>query len=522
MPETEPKLKNHYFVDFFQFVKPYKRPLVIVYILYLVNSLLNIIPALSVRFYIDTILSGKDSSFLGIPFKAVPLTVHGKIVASVIFFSAIAVIIVAANLVGVIMWRLSTKSLEKVMFDIKITIHDHINKLSLSYFNSERVGTIMTKAVGDVGNLGNFIRQSFNMTYSIVQFLITPFLMIALSPVLFLAVLIPVPLMVYAFWSIRMKLQPMYKEQREYESLVNSQIQEVITGIREIKAFNMEDRSSEMYRDVNMRTYDIQNRIMKVFSFNHQLQYGAKDLSTILIAVLGGVFMVIGWGGVTIGTITAFIALCGFFYAPISGFLGFFDIMQRGLVSLERILDFLRIVPDVKDRKGAVSFKPGSVKGNVVYDNVGFSYESGPEVLHGISFSAAAGEKIAIVGASGSGKSTLLSLLPRFYDVQSGSITIDGTDIRNVSQSSLRSRIGMVFQESFLFYGSILDNLRYVNQTKSEQEIIDACKAANIYETILEFPEGLDSTVGERGVRVPAGSVSALPSPEYFLRTRRS
>jgi ATP-binding cassette, subfamily B, bacterial len=405
-----------------------------------------------------------------------------------------------------------------VMFDIKITIHDHINKLSLSYFNSERVGAVMTKAVGDVHNLSGFLRGGFNITYSLMQFIMAPFLMIALSPPLFIAILLPLPLMIYAFYAIRMKLKPMYRQQRENQALINAQIQEVVSGIKEIKAFNMEGRSHEMYRDVNMRSYELQNRIMRVFSFNHQLQYGAKDLSVVLIAILGGIFISVGWGNVTIGTITSFIALSHFFYSPINMFLSFYDTVQRGLVSLERIIDFLNTVPDVKDRKNAKVLKSKHMKGAVSYDMVNFSYTPGNRVLHDVQFDINPGEKTAIVGPSGSGKSTLLSLLPRFYDVDDGSVRLDGIDVRDMVQTSLRQQIGIVFQETFLFYGTIRENLLYVNRNKTEKELIEACKAANIYDTIRELPDKLDTVVGERGVRLSGGQKQRIAIARVFIK----
>jgi ABC-type multidrug transport system fused ATPase/permease subunit len=512
--------RGHYLKQFWQFVKPYKRPLRVVYVLYLSNSLLNLLPAFSVRFYIDLMIAEKNFSLLGHTFHAIRAetpTSH-RLAISLLFLGIMIAIIVAANTIGVFMWRLGTKSTEKVLLDIKSKIHNHINKLSLSYFHDERVGTIMTKAVGDVESISQMLKNSFVLVYQALQIVMAPFLMIALSPMLFLVVMAPVPLIVFAFRNIKIKLKPMYQERRQNMSLINSQMQEAITGVREVKAFNMEDTSQKAYTDINWRFYDLQNRIMRVFSFNHQLQYGAKDLATVLIAVCGGIFIILGIGDITVGVIAAFMGLAGYFFNPISAFLGFYDTMQRGLVSLERIIDFLNVEPDVKDKRDARILDRKSVQGAISYQGVGFSYIPGSPVLKDISFSVNPGEKVAIVGPSGSGKSTLLSLLLRFYDVDRGSICIDGVNIRDCTQGSVRANVGIVFQETFLFYGSLYDNLLYVNPANDRNAIVQACKAANIHDTIMELPDGYDTRVGERGVKLSGGQRQRVAIARVFLK----
>lgn len=512
--------RRAYFVHFWSFVKPYRRPLRTVYLLYFLNSLLNLIPAFSIRFFIDAVIAGTNVTFLGFTIPAVGehLPTQHKITVSLLFLAAMIALIITANTIGVLMWRLGTRSVEKVLFDIKITIHNHINKLSLGYFSNERVGDIMTKAVGDVDNLNQLLKNSFVLVYQLIQIVLAPIMMAALSPLLFAVVLIPVPLIYLAFRNIKIKLKPMYREARETASTINSQIQEAITGIREVKAFNMEDSAREAYSSTNWHNYDIQNRIMRIFSFNHQLQYGSKDLGMVLIAVGGGVFFFLGVGNITVGVIASFLALSGFLFNPISSFLGFYDTIQRGLVSLERIIDFLNLEPDVKDAPQAVTLAHNQARGGVAYSQVCFSYQEGHPVLSNISFSVEPGTRVAIVGPSGSGKSTLLSLLLRFYDVDQGTITLDGTDVRALTQRSLRANMGIVFQETFLFFGTLRDNFRYVNPERSEEEIVAACRAANIWQTITELPDGLDTMVGERGVKLSGGQKQRIAIARVFLK----
>jgi len=514
-----PRRPRRYLHDFWFFVKPYRRPLRTVYTLYFLNSVLNLLPPLSVRYYIDLIFYDKPVTFFGLTLPALagrPL--HVKPLFTAGFVGLLVVIIVLANAIGVIMWRRGTRSVERMVLDIKLNIHHHINKLSLGYFNSERIGTIMTKAVGDVYNISQLLRNSFNLTYAGIQFLLAPVLMIMLSPLLFLIVLIPMPLIGYAFYAIRTRLKPMYRTQREQEAVIASQIQEVISGIREIKAFNMEERSHSQYRDINRRFYQMQNQIMRIFSFNHQLQYGARDLGVVLLAALGGVCALLGWGDVSVGKITACIALSSYLYNPISQFLGFYDTVQRGMVSLERVMDFLNEEPDVRDARNAITLHVPSTRGAVSFRDVCFSYDAKTPVLNHISFDVAPGERVAIVGPSGSGKSTLLSLLLRFYDVTSGQILLDGKDIRCFTQVSLRMAAGIVFQDTFLFYGTIRDNLLFVNPVKTEADMYEACKAANIHDTILALPQRYDTIVGERGVKLSGGQKQRLALARVFLK----
>jgi len=508
-----------YFRDFWTFVKPYRKPLRKVYLLYFFNSVLNLVPAFSIRFYIDTILNGLDTRLMGIAIAGFqPTEQFGRVEASIVFFVTMLGIIIVANAIGVVMWRRGTDAVQRVVYDIKMNIHNHINKLSLGYFQSERTGTVMTKAVSDVEALNQLLGQSFTILYILIQLVLAPVLMLSLSPLLFVIIMIPTPLILYGLYNIRYRLKPLYRLQRENQSEINSQIQEVITGIREVKAFNMEDKSSEKYSSVNWRFVDLQNQIMRVFSFNHQLQYGARDLGIILVAVFGGILILQGSTLVTVGTITAFIALSNYLYNPIAQILSFYNIIQQGMVALERIIDFLNVNPDIQDQPDAEKLPAEDLRGAVSYRSVQFGYTPDQPVLHDISLDVAPGAKVAIVGGTGSGKSTLLSLLLRFYEPQKGSITIDEKDIKHITQTSLRSQIGIVFQDTFLFYGTIAENLRYVKPGVTDEQIVEACKAANIFEDIQRMPDGFDTVVGERGAKLSGGQRQRLAIARVFVK----
>jgi ABC-type multidrug transport system fused ATPase/permease subunit len=511
---TERSKNAEYIRHFWLFLKPYKKPLSTVYFLFFLNSALNLLPAISIKYYIDHILIGGDAEILWLNAES---TAFEKTMFSIVFLAAMGILLIIANSVGVAMHRQATRSVELVIYSIKLKLQDHINKLSLSYFNSARVGDVLTKTVTDINNLSVMLRNSFHFVYVSIHLLLVPIIMLALSPLLFVVSMLPLPALVYAFHAIITKLKPLYHKQRSHQSQITSQMQETITGIKEIKAFSLEDHSAENYRQANRQFANVQNEIMRVFSFNHQLSYGTMDWGRMLIAVVGGIFMFYKIGNVTLGTITLFLMLTNYLYGSISGIMNVMNLFQDGMVALERIVDFLKIVPDIKDKPAAMKLEKSFVHGNISFRNVKFSYGREP-VLDSINLEVSAGEKIAVVGPTGSGKTTLLSLLPRFYDPQEGDILIEGRDIRDFTQTSLRQNIGIVFQETFLFYGTIRDNLLFANPAKTDDEIKQACIMANIYDTIIELPDKFDTLVGERGVKLSGGQKQRLAIARVFLK----
>jgi ABC-type multidrug transport system fused ATPase/permease subunit len=502
-----------------QLLKEHRGFLVYVYFLYFLNAVLNLVPGYSIRALVDFMAEGTPIRVLGWTLPLQPATNNSEaLLNGLILLGLMLCLILLANAIGVLMWRRGTWFVETLIRDLKMRIHDHINNLSLRYFSGERTGRVMTKGVSDVTNFSNMLRQSFTLSYSVVQILLAPILMLSMSWQLFLLTILPVPLVAHALKRIRLRLRPLYMQQRETESTINSQLQETITGVREIKAFNMRQQATAQYRDVNNEFFDRQNRIMRIFSFNHQLQYGTKDFALILTVVGGGVMVYTGVGDVTVGTVLSFAVLQNFFYGPIGFFFGFYDMIQRGMVSWQRIDDFLTTVPEIKDRPGAREFAPPVIREGIRFDRVGFSYEGEKRTLNDVSFRVRAGERVAIVGASGSGKSTLISCMMRFYDIQDGAITFDGVDIREYTQESLRAAVGIVFQETFLFYGTVYSNLSYVNPGKSFEEIQEACRHANIHDDILDLPHGYDTLVGERGATLSGGQRQRLGIARAILR----
>ncbi|MGC9453278.1 MAG: ABC transporter ATP-binding protein [Phycisphaerae bacterium] len=504
--------------QFFRYVKPYKRPLVGVYSLHLANGLLNLLPAFSLRYYFDMVVVPQPVSLLGFSLDSRPYMQDAgdKVFWSVIYFASLVLLIVGANTIGVVMWRMGTRVIQRLLLDIKTHIIHHLHKLSLSYFHRERTGSVMTRAVDDVMQMQRMLKNSFDLSYSSMHLIVAPLLMLSMSPVLFLFCLVPLPIIFYTVWRIRRKLRPLYRRQRQKQAEVNAAVHEQLSGIREIKAFGRQQAAQDDITRVNEDYVRAVNDAMKVFSVNHQTMHGTRDFAMVLLATGGGLLIITGTGNVTIGMILSFLPLMRSFFNPFVRLGRFYDVIQRGLASTERVFEFFEIEPDIRDKPGAKGVE--ITQGEVEFQDVTFGYEPDQPVLRDINLHAEPGETVALVGSTGSGKSTLVSLIPRFYDPQDGRILLDGHPLTDIKMESVRDAVGIVFQETFLFYGTIAENIGFSRQDASREEIIDAAKLANIHEFIETLPDGYDTRVGERGVTLSGGERQRVAIARMILK----
>ena len=504
-----------------EFVRPYRRQLGAVYLFYFLNSTLNLVPAASLAWYMDGVVRGGTFSFFGHVFDLAPVLpdVRARLLWSAGYLAVLLVVIVIANTIGVTMWRLGTRVCQRIMLDVKHRVNEHLHELPVSYFDAERTGAIMTRAVGDTDQMEQMLRDSYVLLYASTHLLTVPLIMIGLSPALFLFTLLPLPVIYAAVQRVRKHLRPIYRDMREQQSVIGATIQENIAGIREIKAFEREPTARRDYLRTNLAQVRLVHKAMRVFSLNHQILYGTRDAAMLLIGVGGGAMVILGTGNVTLGTVLAFVPLMGRFFDPINQLVGFYDTIQRGLAASQRVFEFLDLPPEVKESPEArtVTFTRGEVR----FEHVTFGYKPDRPVLNDISFTAPAGSKIAIVGSTGSGKTTLVSLLPRFYEPQQGRILIDGEPIRGVRLESLRQAIGIVFQETFLFHGTVAQNIAFARRQIDPVRIRDAARFANIDAFIESLPERYESQVGERGIKLSGGQRQRLSIARMILKDPR-
>ncbi len=500
------------------FVGPYFWPLMGVYGLYLSNSFLNLLPLASLRYYFDTVVSPDAVKLFGadIDFRPMIESPRDQLMLSGYYFVGVFAVIIFANLIGVIMHRAGARVIQRLMFDLKRDVNRHMHKLSVSYFDQARTGGVLSRTVGDVEQLEQMVSRSFDVLYAVIHFVTVPAIMLSMSPLLFLFVLPPLPIIVFTIYRIRKKLRPMYKIMREQRAEIGATVAEQVSGIREIKAFGQHRKAQKEYAHNTIDLVRARLDTVRIYSVNHQLLFGTREFGFVFLGVGGGALAFMGWGNVTLGMIIAFLPLLGRFYHPIHQLVGFYDVIQRGMASAERVFAFLDTEPEVQDKEDADRVK--LERGAIRFEEVNFHYTDGPPVLKDVDFKIEPGEQVAVVGPTGAGKSTLAALLMRFYQPQNGRIMIDDHDIADIAMDSIVAATGMVFQDTFLFYGTIADNIRFSKPNATDEEVYDAARRAEIADFIENLPDGYDTMVGERGIKLSGGQRQRVTIARMILK----
>ena len=402
-----------------------------------------------------------------------------------------------------------------IRYDMRNKLFRHLQKLSLSYYDNAKTGTIMSRVMGDLEILSELAHHGPEDLFIILVTFIGSFiLMLNLNVTLTIIVFLILPFYIYFVIRQNKKMKYAFKEYRVVSAEVNSHLEDNIAGVRVIKAFGNERISSKNFDKHNK---NVANSLMKAFE-PISILTSATGLYAggvqIIILVLGG--MMVMKDQMTIGILIAFLLFVNRFLDPIKRMISFLEMFQQGMVGYERYLEVMDIEPDIKDSKDARDL--GEVRGNINFKRVDFSYGDGEKILDNFNLDIKEGQKIALVGPSGAGKSTICSLLPRFYDVIGGSIEIDGLNVRNITQNSLRKNIGIVQQDVYLFHGTIGENIGFGKVGASSEEIKVAAEMANALGFIEELSEGFDTLVGERGVKLSGGQKQRISIARIFLK----
>ena len=398
---------------------------------------------------------------------------------------------------------LSEKASQGVAYDLRNELFAQIQRLSFSYHDRAQTGQLMTRATNDVEMVRQFTGMGFlQLLNAIVMLVGSVGFLVSMNWRLSLIVLLIVPLALTVFGFFATRARPMFTVVQQKLSALNTVLQENLAGVRVVKAFAREAYETARFGDTNVELRDTHVRVGKMIAFVMPLILAITNLGTLAVVWLGGL-QVIG-GALTIGELVAFNTYLLMLMMPV-GMLGMILAMiSRAGASAERVWDILQAQIEVKDKPDATPLPP--VQGEVAFGNVSFRYfGSGENVLSQVSFVARSGQTVALLGATGSGKSTVINLIPRFYDVTEGWVTVDGHDVRDVTLESLRSQIGIVLQETTLFSGTIRDNIAFGRPDAQMVEVVAAAKAAKAHDFITEFPDGYDTWVGERGVTLSGG-----------------
>ncbi|MGB3914668.1 MAG: ABC transporter ATP-binding protein [Dethiobacteria bacterium] len=403
----------------------------------------------------------------------------------------------------------------RMEYDMRQDLFDHIQKLSFRYFDKTKTGHIMSRLVNDLNEISELAHHGPEDLFIATVTLTGAFIiMMMLNWKLALLVFLPIPAMIWFAVSKNKEMQTTFRNVRLKVADINARVEDSISGVRVVKSF-----TNEWYEKEKFERDNLNFRRSKQKSFRVMAQFFSginlfSNLISLIVLFFGGYF--IYRGELTLGVLVGFLLYVNMFLQPIRRISVLVETYQRGMAGFHRFVETLQIEPEIVDHKEA---RPaGRLKGEIVFDNVTFSYNRDKNILEDISLRIAPGETVALVGPSGAGKTTLCNLIPRFYDVQKGSIKIDGTDIRDFTQRSLRQNIGIVQQDVFLFTGTIRENIAYGKIETTDEEIVAAAKQANAHDFIMELEKGYDTYTGERGVMLSGGQRQRIAIARIFLK----
>lgn len=389
-----------------------------------------------------------------------------------------------------------------------------LQKLPLAFFDSRTHGEMMSRLTNDIDNVSTSISQSITQLMSGVIILIGSLvMMLVLSPLLTLASLITIPLMFLLTKSIARKTKVLFKEQQKELGMLNGHVEEMISGLEVVKAYNYEEKSIHRFEEVNTRLREVGIKAQIWSGFLMPMMNVINNFGFMVIAVVGGYLAINEL--ITVGLIASFITYSRQFVRPLNDLANIFNTLQSGVAGAERVFDVLDSEEEDADPENAIALT--NPKGIVEFKNVSFGYSDDALILKNISFKAEAGSSTALVGTTGAGKTTIVNLLTRFYEVSEGQILIDGIDIRNYTRESLRKCFGIVLQDTYLFSGTIMENIRYGNPEASDEEVKEAAKVANADYFINQLPKGYETKLSENGDDLSQGQKQLLAISRVLL-----
>lgn len=399
--------------------------------------------------------------------------------------------------------------------DMRRDLFTHLQKLSFSYYDNANTGTLMSRITNDLFDISELAHHGpEDLFISILKIIGAVVMMLSMDVKLTIILLVLMMFIVGFTAFYNLKMRAVFAENRKKIAAVNAQTQDTLSGIRVVKSFSNEDIEQRKFDRGNeqfLKTKEDSYSIMGQFFSGNQLLQGILYIS---VLVLGGIFL--GRGQISTSDLIAYILFINVFLNPIDRLVNFTEAFQRGMSGFERFLEILRTEPEITDKDNAIDLT--DVEGEIKFNNVSFSYNDKTEVLKDINLTIYKGQTIALVGPSGSGKTTFCSLIPRFYEVNDGSITIDGIDIRDVTLESLRRNIGMVQQDVYMFSGTVEENILYGKPDAAKEEVINAAKLANAHEFIMELENGYNTFVGERGAKLSGGQKQRISIARAFLK----
>lgn len=465
------------------YVKPYKKEMIITLVLMIIANVAGLLSPYLMKEAIDSKIPQGDKM--------------GLVVLSLIILATLVISGVCMKFRIRTMARVGQSVLENIRRDL----FTHLQKLPFTYYDSRPHGKILVRVVNYVNSLSDLLSNGLiNLITDFISLFIALGFMLAINVKLTLISMIGIPVLFAVILALKNVQRKAFQALSNKQSNMNAYIHESITGIKVTQSFAREDKNLDIFREVSG---EYRSSWMKAVAIQFLIWPSVENISTLTIALvyIAGVYSLDKT--ITVGVLVAFIGYIGRFWMPIINIGNFYNAIITAMSYLERIFETLDEVPEVADMPGAVEMS--EIKGDVEFKDVHFKYDDDKEILKGINQRIKAGTTIALVGPTGAGKTTVINLLSRFYDVSSGGVYIDGIDVREVTLSSLRKQMGVMLQDTFLFSGTVLDNIRYGKLDATDEEVIAAAKAVSAHEFIMELPQGYNTEVNERGTRLSVG-----------------
>jgi ABC-type multidrug transport system fused ATPase/permease subunit len=500
----------HILKRLFRLLVPYRTTLAVSVVLLLTRAGIELLPPLFQRRIIDGVIGSRDLDRLG-----------GAVAALVGIYALqqglSAIDVYVRHALG-----------ERFIFDLRVRLYDYLQRLSLSFFGSTSTGELMSRVTNDVNALEHFVTHgSAFMAVAVVRLVGAMAVLFWLNWRLALWSLIPVPILAVALRAFNERVRPIYRRTRDRLGDIHARLQDSLAGIQVVQAFGQEERERSRFSAESESYYRERIRGMRYWSSFFPSMGFVATIGT--VAALGGGAQMVVRGELSIGTLVAFLSYIQSLYAPIHTLVEVDNVLQQAIASGERIFELLDQRSEIVDGPDAQDVR---MEGHVAFHDVHFAYpdraylrqdallsesSKGPEVLGDVTFEIEPGQMVALVGPSGAGKTSIANLLCRFYDPQDGWVAVDGVDLRQIALASLRSQVGVVLQDTFLFNATVRENLLYGKPGASDEELVAAAKTAYAHDFILGLPKGYDTEIGERGVRLSGGQKQRLALARAIL-----